>query len=47
MPEKIENGDLVYIIYDKRRRWVRKAIKDKEFHSDRGFLKFNDIIGKN
>ena len=46
MPE-IKNGDLVYIIYDKRRKWVRKAIEDNEFHSDRGFIKFNEIIGKN
>ena len=46
MPE-IKNGDLVYIIFDKRRRWVRKATEDGEFHSDRGFLKFNDIIGNN
>ena len=23
---QIKNGDLVYIIYDKRRKWVRKAI---------------------
>ena len=44
---KILNGDLVYIIYDKRRKWVRKAVKDNEFHSDRGYLKFNDIIGNN
>ncbi|MHA1765905.1 MAG: tRNA methyltransferase, partial [Promethearchaeota archaeon] len=43
----IKNGDLVYIIYDKRRKWVRKALKDNEFHSDRGFIKFNEIIGKN
>ena len=47
MQKIISNGDLVYIIYDKRRKWVRKAIEDTEFHSDRGFLKFNDIIGKN
>jgi len=46
MPE-IKNGDLVYIIYDKRRKWVRKAIEDNEFHSDRGYLKFNEIIGRN
>jgi len=43
----IKNGDLVYIIYDKRRKWVRKALNDNEFHSDRGFIKFNEIIGKN
>ena len=44
---QIKNGDLVYIIYDKRRKWVRKVIEDNEFHSDRGFIKFNEIIGKN
>lgn len=44
---QIKDGDLVYIIYDKRRKWVRKAIKDNEFHSDRGYIKFDELIGKN
>ena len=42
----IKDGDLIYLIYDKRRKWVRKVEADKEFHTDRGMIKFNDIIGK-
>ncbi len=44
---QIKNGDRVYIIYDKRRKWVRKALEGNEFHSDRGYIKFDEIIGKN
>ena len=42
----IQDQDLVYIVYDKRRKWIRKVEKDKEFHCDRGHLNFNEIIGK-
>lgn len=43
---KIKNNDLVYIIFDKRRKYIRKVESGKTFHTDRGFIKFDDIIGK-
>ncbi len=42
----VKNGMYVLIFYDKRREWLRKVEKDQQFHCDRGFLNFNDIIGK-
>ncbi len=42
----IKDGDLIYIIHDKRRQWVRKIKKDTKFHCDQGFLEYNSIIGK-
>jgi tRNA (adenine57-N1/adenine58-N1)-methyltransferase len=42
----IQDQDLVYIVYDKRRRWIRKVEKGQRFQCDRGYLKFDDIIGK-
>ncbi|MHA1819054.1 MAG: tRNA (adenine-N1)-methyltransferase [Promethearchaeota archaeon] len=42
----IKDGDLVYIYYDRRRKWIRKVKKDEKFHCDKGFFEFNDIIGQ-
>lgn len=42
----IQDGDLIFIVHDKRRQWVRKVQAKQQFHCDRGFLRFDDIIGK-
>ena len=42
----VENNDLVFLILDERRRWLVQVEKGKEFHSHRGIIKFDDIIGK-
>ena len=42
----IQDQDLVLIFYDKRRRWIRKVEKGQEFHCDRGYFKYDDIIEK-
>ncbi len=42
---EIKDGDLIFIVYDKRRQWVRKVKINQQFHCDRGYLNFNDIIG--
>ncbi|TFG21177.1 MAG: tRNA (adenine-N1)-methyltransferase [Promethearchaeota archaeon] len=43
----IQDQDLVYILYDnKKRKWLRKVESGKQFHTDRGYLDYNDIIGK-
>ncbi len=44
--ELIQDNDLVYLILDERRRWLLQVEKGKEFHSDRGIIKFDDIIGE-
>lgn len=42
---QIKDGDLVYIIFDRRRKFIRKVEAGKEFHSDRGYIKYDEIIG--
>ncbi|MCP4761768.1 MAG: tRNA (adenine-N1)-methyltransferase [archaeon] len=42
----IKDQDLVFIICDRRRKWIRKVEAGKEFHTDRGIVKFDEIIGK-
>ena len=39
-------GDEVLIIYDKRRRWIRKVEAGKTFHCHKGSFNFDEIIGK-
>ena len=44
---KISSGDLIYIIYDnKKRKWLRKVESGKQFHTDRGYLDYDEIIGR-
>jgi tRNA (adenine57-N1/adenine58-N1)-methyltransferase len=43
----IQDQDLVYIVYDnKKRKWLRKVESGKQFHTDRGYLDYDDIIGR-
>ena len=43
----IQDQDLLYIVYDnKKRKWLRKVESGKQFHTDRGYLDYDDIIGK-
>ncbi|MHA1105632.1 MAG: tRNA (adenine-N1)-methyltransferase [Promethearchaeota archaeon] len=46
LQELIQDDDLVFLILDERRRWLVQVEKGKEFHSHRGIIKFDDIIGK-
>ncbi|MHA1745885.1 MAG: hypothetical protein ACTSWW_07785, partial [Promethearchaeota archaeon] len=41
---QIVDGEKVLIYYDKRRQWLRTVTANKDFHSDKGFLRFDDII---
>ncbi|MBN2155694.1 MAG: tRNA (adenine-N1)-methyltransferase [Candidatus Lokiarchaeota archaeon] len=43
----IHDQDLVYIVYDtKKRKWLRKVSSGEQFHTDRGYLDYDDIIGR-
>ena len=47
MPARIvKENDLILLILDERKRWLLQARKDEEFHTHRGIVHFNDIIGK-
>lgn len=39
-------GERIYIILDHRRKWIRTVKPNQQFHSDKGYFDFNDIIGK-
>jgi len=39
-------SDLVYLMLDHRRRWLLQAKAGEFFHTHRGIIDFNDIIGK-
>ncbi|MHA1610837.1 MAG: tRNA (adenine-N1)-methyltransferase [Promethearchaeota archaeon] len=42
----IKGGDRVFILYDHRRQWIRTVQEGKDFHCDKGFLRFDDLIGQ-
>jgi len=44
--EVIKVGDDVLIIYDRRKRWIRKVESGKTFHCHKGSFSFDEIIGK-
>lgn len=44
--EIIKENDLIFLILDKRRRWLVEIKADKSFHTHKGIIEFNDIIGK-
>ena len=41
----ILEGDLVLLYFDLRRQWLLRVERGKEFHTHKGFIRVNDIIG--
>ncbi|MFW9849548.1 MAG: tRNA (adenine-N1)-methyltransferase [Candidatus Thorarchaeota archaeon] len=46
MPERIQDGSLVYIFLDAKRNWIRKVTEGGKFHSNKGIISYDDIIGR-
>ncbi|MHA1495853.1 MAG: tRNA (adenine-N1)-methyltransferase [Candidatus Thorarchaeota archaeon] len=46
MQDPIQDGDLVYIFMDGKRNWIRRVKAGESFHSNKGILAFDDMIGK-
>ena len=46
MSNLIEDGSYVYIFLDAKRNWIRKVEAGKQFHSNKGIIDFDDIIGR-
>ncbi|MFX1369277.1 MAG: tRNA (adenine-N1)-methyltransferase [Promethearchaeota archaeon] len=46
MKDQIQAGDFVYIHLDAKRNWIRKVTPGESFHSNKGIIQFDDIIGK-
>ncbi|MFX1590886.1 MAG: tRNA (adenine-N1)-methyltransferase [Promethearchaeota archaeon] len=42
----IKEYDLIYLILDERRKWLIQVKRGEEFHTHKGIINFNDIIGK-
>jgi tRNA (adenine57-N1/adenine58-N1)-methyltransferase len=46
VPEIIKDNDLIFLILDKRRRWLVQVKAGSEFHTHKGIIEFDEIIGK-
>jgi tRNA (adenine57-N1/adenine58-N1)-methyltransferase len=44
--EIIEENDLIFLVLDDRRRWVLPVISGDNFHTHKGIIEFDDIIGQ-
>lgn len=45
MPALIENGSYVLIFLDGKRNWIRKVSAGETFHSNKGQIQYDDLIG--
>ena len=43
----IKENDLIFLILDQKRRWLVQVRSGGTFHTHRGIIEFNEIIGKN
>ncbi len=46
MSNTIEDGSYVYIFLDAKRNWIRKVQAGNKFHSNKGIIDFDDLIGR-
>jgi tRNA (adenine57-N1/adenine58-N1)-methyltransferase len=46
MQDLIQDGSFIFIFLDSKRTWIRKVQAGESFHSNRGLIKYEDIIGK-
>ena len=44
--EIIKENDLIYLILDERRKWLVSVESGSEFHTHKGIIKYDDLIGK-
>ena len=45
--EIVKENDLIFLILDAKRRWLVQVKPGGNFHSHKGIIEFDDIIGKN
>ncbi|MFX1376647.1 MAG: tRNA (adenine-N1)-methyltransferase [Promethearchaeota archaeon] len=46
IPEKVKENDLIFLVLDDKRRWLVQVKAGGSFHTHRGIIEFDDIIGK-
>jgi len=44
--ESVKENDHVLLYFDDRRKWLTKALKGREFHTHKGIVKLDALIGK-
>ncbi|MFX0035633.1 MAG: tRNA (adenine-N1)-methyltransferase [Candidatus Hermodarchaeota archaeon] len=44
--EIVKENDLIFLILDEKRRWLVQVKSSGNFHTHKGIIEFNDIIGK-
>lgn len=44
--ELIQENDLVFLVFDNRRRWLLQVKPGESFHTHRGIIEHDEIIGK-
>ena len=42
----IKENDLIFLVLDERRRWLVEVKAGDSFHTHRGIIEFDDLIGK-
>ncbi len=45
--DTIKDNDLIFLILDAKRRWLVQVKSGDNFHTHKGIIEFDDIIGKN
>lgn len=46
MQEVIQDGSFVFIFLDGKRNWIRRVKEGEKFHSNKGIIAYDDIIGR-
>ncbi|NWF96905.1 MAG: tRNA (adenine-N1)-methyltransferase [Candidatus Thorarchaeota archaeon] len=46
MPDLIQDGSIVFIFLDAKRTWIKRVKAGEKFHSNKGIIEFDDIIGR-
>ena len=46
MNDIIQDGSYIFIFLDAKRNWIRKVKAGEEFHSNKGKIAFDDLIGR-
>lgn len=44
--DKVKENDLIFLILDSKRRWLVQVRAGESFHSHKGIIEYDDIIGK-
>ncbi|TFG27988.1 tRNA (adenine-N1)-methyltransferase, partial [Candidatus Thorarchaeota archaeon] len=45
MQDLIQDGDFIYIFLDAKRNWIRRVKAGESFHSNKGLITYDEIIG--